>query len=163
MVILGQRGTGLDFEILARGTRTTTPTWTTRVATGVLAVLWVALLLTACGLKLNAWYLLGIGGAGSIQNIVAAGATRSSKALGVHIKVKEILRGPKVADVLKEAEAKYPLLGTALVPVFFPGSMRVHEAELQFWKEAQELRTKPNKHGIRIDTIMLSRVNEPKH
>jgi hypothetical protein len=55
MVILGQRGTGLDFEILARGTRTTTPTWTTRVATGVLAVLWVALLLTACGLKLNAW------------------------------------------------------------------------------------------------------------
>lgn len=55
MVILGQRGVGLDFEILARGTRISTPTWTTRVATGVLAVLWVGLLLTASGLKWNAW------------------------------------------------------------------------------------------------------------
>lgn len=100
---------------------------------------------------------------GSIQNIVAAGATRSSGALGVHIKVKEILRGTKVADVLKEAEVKYPLLGTALAPVFFPGSMRVDESELQFWKDAQELRTKPNGHGIRIDTIVLPQTDQTKH
>lgn len=124
------------------------------------------LLLPACGTREHADLyvdLLGIGVLGSIQNIVAAGATRSSGALGVHIKVKEVLRGTKVADVLKEAEVKYPLLGTALAPVFFPGSMRVDESELQFWKDAQELRTKPNSHGIRIDSIMLPQTDHSKH
>lgn len=57
-----------------------------------------------------------------------------------------------MAEVLKMAEEQYPDVGLALVPVFFPGSMRVKDDEdLKFWRDAQERRMAPNRFGKRID------------
>jgi hypothetical protein len=54
-VILGERGVGLDLEILARGTRTSRKTTLTRVFCPVLAVIWVVLLITVSGIVQNTW------------------------------------------------------------------------------------------------------------
>lgn len=76
------------------------------------------------------------------------GSTRSPGALGIHLKEVEIFRGKKVAAVLKEVEKSYPLVGTSLVGVFFPGSLRVADNEdYEFWQKAFHLRYVPNKHG----------------
>ena len=61
-----------------------------------------------------------------------------------------------MADTLKEVEGKYPLLGTALLNVFFPGSLRVRKEdkdEYAFWKAAMEARYEENEHGIRLDRL----------
>jgi hypothetical protein len=51
IVILGKKGVGLKFEVLARSTRMAPATLLTRVATPVLAVLWILLLITVAGIK----------------------------------------------------------------------------------------------------------------
>ncbi|AEO68450.1 uncharacterized protein THITE_14002, partial [Thermothielavioides terrestris NRRL 8126] len=124
MVILGKKGLGLKLEVLARGTRMAPATRLTRVASTVLATLWVLFLITVAGIKEHTWYLLGIGLVGSIQNLVAAGVRRSPGALGIHIKQVEVIRARYVSETLKQVEKRYPLVGTALLSVFFPGSMR---------------------------------------
>ena len=61
-----------------------------------------------------------------------------------------------MADTLKQVEEKYPLIGTSLVNVFFPGSMRIDEEnieEIAFWRAALEKRYNKNKHGIRLDRL----------
>ena len=58
IVILGKKGVGLDLEILAQGTRTERASWVARIATGVLALLWIILLLTVAGIKQNTWCTL---------------------------------------------------------------------------------------------------------
>lgn len=55
IVIKGQKDIGLDLEILAQGTRTARATRFTRLATTVLAFLWVVLLMLVAGLKQYSW------------------------------------------------------------------------------------------------------------
>ena len=55
MVILGKTGVGVDVEILTRGTRTALASQTTRLAAAVLAAVWIVLLITVPGVKLNIW------------------------------------------------------------------------------------------------------------
>jgi len=154
MVILGTKGEGLDLEILAQGTRTKSAGILTRISTAVLALLWVALLGTVSGLKIDTWYLLGIGLLGSVQNVIAAGAPRKPNAMGFHIRLIETISNKRVAAVLKEVESKYESVGTSLVPVFFPGGLRVKsEEDIEFWREAQDKRMNPNNWGTRIDRI----------
>ncbi|KAF7887149.1 uncharacterized protein EAF02_003796 [Botrytis sinoallii] len=154
VVILGEKKGGLDLEILARGTRTSAPSRVTRLAVALLAIQWIGLLITADGLVIDTWYLLGIGALGSIQNVIAAGARRSPSALGVHIRdIGQPIRGNRVADVLKAAERQYPGLGMSLVPIFFPGSMRVQPSEFDFWRAANERQMGPNRFGSRIDNL----------
>lgn len=64
-----------------------------------------------------------------------------------------MLRGPRVAGVLKSAEEIHPGLGLSLVPVFFPGAMRVQEEDYDFWRKAQQRVMAPNKWGSRIDNL----------
>ncbi|PWY94985.1 hypothetical protein BO94DRAFT_530874, partial [Aspergillus sclerotioniger CBS 115572] len=154
VVILGKKGVGLDLEILARGTRTSAPSHFTRVAAALLTIQWIGLLITADGLEIDTWYLLGIGALGSIQNVISAGAPRSPSALGVHIRdLGQPIRGKRVADALKAAEQQYPGVGMSLVPIFFPGSMRVEPSEFDFWRAAQQRQMGPNSHGTRIDNL----------
>ncbi|KAF3770137.1 hypothetical protein M406DRAFT_325599 [Cryphonectria parasitica EP155] len=75
--------------------------------------------------------LLGIDLLGSIQNIVAASIPRSTATLGNYIKEHETFKDRHVSKVLKQAEKKYPLLGTALLNVFFPGSLRVDKNNVE--------------------------------
>lgn len=55
ILILGKKGAGLDFEILAVGTRTASPSRLTRLVVAILTVNWIVLLVTAAGLRLNTW------------------------------------------------------------------------------------------------------------
>lgn len=56
VVILGCKGVGLDLEILALGTRTARPSNFTRLASTILALLWIMLLITVSGLDGgNSW------------------------------------------------------------------------------------------------------------
>jgi hypothetical protein len=97
--------------------------------------------------------LLGIGTVGILQNVYAAGATRHPEALGVHIRLVDIVKGPKVQEVLRAVEERYPLVGTSLVPVFFPGTMRVKDIDVDFWRDALARRKAPNEHGFCIDSL----------
>lgn len=100
--------------------------------------------------------MLGIGLVGSIQNLVAAGVRRSHGALGIHIKQVEVIRARYVSETLRQVEKKYPLVGTALLSVFFPGSMRIppeRADEISFWRAALDARYKENKHGVRLDRL----------
>lgn len=109
--------------------------------------------------------LLGTGLLGSIQNFVAASISRSPAALGIYIKKKETISDQSVSEVLKRVERRYPLLGTTLLDVFFPGSLRVNKKDVEeivFWRAAIDLRYKENKHGIRLDRLPSEEVPEGK-
>jgi hypothetical protein len=88
-----------------------------------------------------------------LQNVFAAGAARQPDALGIHIRLLDIVKGGKVQEVLKRVEEKYPSVGTSLIPVFFPGTMRIKENEVPFWREAIRQRMAPNEYGFRIDAL----------
>lgn len=107
--------------------------------------------------------LLGIGLLGSIQNLVAASIPRSPSSLGIHIKEKTAIKGRSVSEVLKEVEREYPLLGTALLDVFFPGSLRIDKTNVEdifFWRSAMNDRFKENTHGIRLDRLPSEECSE---
>jgi hypothetical protein len=55
ILILGKKGVGLDLEILAQGTRTVRPSWVTGIIVGIIAVLWIMLLLCANEVDQNTW------------------------------------------------------------------------------------------------------------
>jgi hypothetical protein len=97
--------------------------------------------------------LLGIGTVGIFQNVLAAGAVRDPSALGFHLDLREVVKGPKVQEVLRNVEERYPMVGTSLLPVFFPGVMRVKESEVAFWREAIQKRMTPNEYGFRVDAL----------
>lgn len=82
MVFIGAQGSW-DLERLA--TRTPVPRTETRWISLVLAMLWVCLLIAVSGLKENTWFLIGIGGLGMLQNIVAAGVSREPRASNFHL------------------------------------------------------------------------------
>lgn len=68
--------------------------------------------------------------------------------MGIQLEEVEVFRGKKVIGVLKDVEKAYPLVGTSLVGLFFPGSLRVAEdKEFEFWQGAFQQRYAPNKHG----------------
>ncbi|KAH8723096.1 hypothetical protein GQ44DRAFT_621333 [Phaeosphaeriaceae sp. PMI808] len=161
VVIKGKRGVGLDFEILAQGTRVTKASPFTRFAIGGLAILWILFLITTSGIKEHTWYILAIGLLGSMQNVLVAGVPRSPSALGVHLNFIETIRGKRVAHVLKELEEKHPFVGTSLLSVFFPGGLRVKGDDLTFWHKAMSERLNPNKFGTRIDLLPPAPAHSP--
>ena len=72
-----------------------------------------------------------------VQNFVAAGAKRSAGALGIHIRHVNTISDSNVVSVLRKTEEQYPKVGLSLVPVFFPGGMRVKAGEKSFWDQAR--------------------------
>ncbi|KAM0438579.1 hypothetical protein ACHAPT_001331 [Fusarium lateritium] len=82
MVFIGDQGSW-DLERLA--TRTPVPRTETRWISLVLAVLWVCLLIAISGIKEHTWFLIGIGGLGMLQNILAAGISREPAASNFHL------------------------------------------------------------------------------
>jgi hypothetical protein len=82
MVLIGRAGSW-DIETLA--TATSAPRPETMIVSLSLAVLWICLLISVSGLKANAWYLIGVGGVGMLQNIYAAGAEREPSTSDIHL------------------------------------------------------------------------------
>lgn len=75
-----------------------------------------------------------------LQNVFVAGYPRKPEALGVHLTLVEIIRDTKVANVLARVEQQYPLVGTSLLPVFYPAGFRAPNEQRKFWKEARARR-----------------------
>ncbi|KAH6622267.1 hypothetical protein C7974DRAFT_397987 [Boeremia exigua] len=148
IVILGADH-GLDLEALA-GSRAP-DLKTTRVYTCALAVLWLVLLITCCGINTHTWYLLAVGGLGMAQNLFVAGAPRQPAALGLpielvssgdgHAVVPEVFAEQKVMWTIMEFEEKHRSCGDALVKEFFPGKLRQWEIE---WWESDDAEKRSN-------------------
>ncbi|KAK3349198.1 hypothetical protein B0T25DRAFT_457001 [Lasiosphaeria hispida] len=133
IVILGADH-GFDLEALAGGA--TLDRLSTRIYTGILAALWLVLLVTCTGIKTDTWYLLAVGGLGMLQNLAVAGLPRSPEALGIPIELvpdSGVFAEHKVMWALMELEMKYPGTGRQLVGMFFPGKLMGWETE---WWEA---------------------------
>lgn len=77
-----------------------------------------------------------VGLAGIIHNLYVAAAPRRSNALGIHLKHDNTIVAAKVGKTLQLAEARYPTLGSSLIPVFFPGGFRTTASDKTFWDEA---------------------------
>jgi hypothetical protein len=133
IVILG-KGVGLDLEDLAASEGIAIRS--TRYLAFLLAILWLVLLVTAAGLKINTWYLLGVGSIGMVQNVIVAGASRTPSAFGIHLKYKESIFRPKVMEALMDTEKEYPRIGQSLLPTFFPGNLK--DSEKEWWRSAKE-------------------------
>ena len=82
MVFIGREGSpDLETQATAQGpSRRGTP-----ILMAGLTILWVCLLLSVSSLKNNAWYMVGIGGLGMLQNAYAAGAVRGSSTSGMKL------------------------------------------------------------------------------
>jgi hypothetical protein len=128
ILILGD-GNGLDLEDLAAGQTNVdvSASHGTRICVTVLAALWILLLITAAGIKKNAWFLLAIGGVGILQNIFVAGWRRFPKAYGVPLTLVDLIDMPKVMDTLFAVEDTYHHIGASMRDTFFPGKLRPEE------------------------------------
>jgi hypothetical protein len=63
------------------------------------------------------------------------------------------IKASRVAEVLEKVKEKYPFIGTSLLDIFFPGSIRVKEPALSFWQRALEARFSENQYGTRLDKL----------
>jgi hypothetical protein len=138
IVVLGG-GVGLDLEDLAAGRGIDMPH--TRIYAGIMAVLWIALLIAVSGLKENPWFLLVIGMIGMIQNVIVCAAPRCPGAFGVHLEYKETIVDDKVMKVLMKLEDKFQHVGRSLVDTYFPGKLRPDEQ--QWWDQAEQKANAP--------------------
>ncbi|KAI1330422.1 hypothetical protein F5Y16DRAFT_363094 [Xylariaceae sp. FL0255] len=133
-IVIQADGFGLNLEDLCTGfdnlDEPAIPP-TTRFATVVLGILWVALLITSSALGDQSWFLIAVGGIGMLQNIFVAGWSRTPEALGMPLAFQQVVGSPKVFGAIIEAEKAHPKTGRALVGTFFPaGIFPKEEAEL---------------------------------
>lgn len=136
IVIINAGDDAMDLEDLAgsEGAKSSLPQ---RLWAAFLAFLWLAFLITVSGVKMETWYLLGVGGIGMLQNVFVAGAPRKPKAFGLHLELEDVIGNHKVMKALMALEDKYPRVGASLVSTFFPGNLR--DDEIAFWERAKEL------------------------
>ena len=132
MILSGPRD--LDLEALAGSYRELRNPHRTRIASSVLAILWIALLVTVAGWEQHTWFLLGVGIIGILHNVFVAGWERTPPALGIPLDFRDIFVNSKVMQVLWELEERYPRAGAAAVDTFFPGGVR--SAEKAAWEFA---------------------------
>ncbi|KAK5716507.1 hypothetical protein LTR15_009398 [Elasticomyces elasticus] len=137
ILILCEKG-DLDLEALAAPQRELHSPWTTRIFTTILAVLWIAFLITVAGWKQHTWYLVGIGIIGMLHNVGVAGMKRQPKAWGIDLQYRGTIVQGKVMEVLWNVEESYPGAGQSLIAEFFPGKLFPREETL--WKYCERRR-----------------------
>ncbi|CAG9954291.1 unnamed protein product, partial [Clonostachys rosea f. rosea IK726] len=104
---------------------------------GLLAVLWVALLVSASGIKNNIWFLFGIGGIGILQNILVAGWCRKPEAYGLPLHYERVIGMPKVMKALVKVGEEDPGLACSMRETFFPGGM-LRDDEKKIWARYEQ-------------------------
>lgn len=92
-----------------------------------LAALWIVLLITTAGLKANTWFLLAVGGIGTLQNIYVAGAQRKPENFGVPLDYLDVLGDSSAMETLFQVEEQYEGVGCSMLREFFPGDLRENE------------------------------------
>lgn len=127
----------------------------TRIATVVLAVLWIFLLIVVGGLEEDGWFLLGIGLVGMVHNVIVANWRRLSVAHGLplypggpdHVDRSSVFRALFDVEFGRGTEGKG--VGKALIPIFLP-------AGLKFWQqsewEAESRRQNPTDSSSKLES-----------
>jgi hypothetical protein len=116
----------------------------TRLASSILAALWIVFLVAAGGLKDHTWFLLGVGALGMIQNVAVAGLPRTPAGHGIPLsevkcsfgKRLQNERRPKAMQVLFDVEEEYPGLGLAIRPEFLQ-DFALRPDEVIKWKDKE--------------------------
>ncbi|KAI0367089.1 hypothetical protein BV20DRAFT_970961 [Pilatotrama ljubarskyi] len=137
-VVIVSEGGGVRIEDLAAG-RAGGLGFAPTLGVGVLLALWTIVLLALTTLeRSDAWSMLALSGVGAAYTAYAARKWRSSAALGFNFsgETKKVVRADKVMEVLMKAEEIETGVGSALLPIFFPGQLRVEE-EL-WWAERKQ-------------------------
>ena len=80
MIIISE-GVGWDLEAMA--SNASTANFGTKWFVAALGIGWIMLLITVSGIQEHTWYLIGIGGLGMLQNIYAAGSSRSADTFNI--------------------------------------------------------------------------------
>lgn len=75
-----------------------------------------------------------------LQNIFVAGSVRRSEAFGIHMELVDTISDNKVAKVIAKVEEQYPLVGSSLLPIFYPSGFRAPVDQKKFWKTANRRR-----------------------
>ncbi len=149
ILILGQ-GRGFDLEDLAaagqnvmvgssasknnRRISTLNSATLTRTALILLATLWIMLLIVAAGITANTWFLLAIGGIGTLQNVLVAGRARTPAAFGMPLRFREAIGQVKVMETLYAVEERYPRAGANMLDTFMPAG-KLREEERRMWEQ----------------------------
>jgi len=134
LLILGFKDS-IDLEALAGPQRHLRHPWTTRVFTLVLAILWIALMLSVGGWSEHTWFVVGVGMIGMLHNFAIAGVSRKPGAFCIDLEYRQTFVESKVMEVLRTVEESYPRAGAAMVPIFFPGKLFPRERLL--WEYAE--------------------------
>lgn len=128
MVIISEGKDQYRLEDLANA-RTTRAPGTVWIVS-VLCIAQILLVLVMSSLTDHAWFLLVIGALGTVQNAVAAGVHRDLGTTGLHLEQQgEPVSDMKVMKALQRTEEQEQYVGISLLPVFFPGGLRVDEEE----------------------------------
>jgi hypothetical protein len=110
--------------------------WITIAVVAVQFVLWVALLIAVAGLRSHVWFLLGVGGLGTLQNVVVAASSRDPEKRNLNLRLVEVIITRKAMDGLMDLDVGYKGFGNALLKEFFPGRLRPREDE--WWSGAKD-------------------------
>ena len=142
LVILGQ-GNGLDLEDLTSSREAHQTSIATRSLILVFAILWIALLITVDGLRTHTWFVVAVGGLGSLYTTLVAGFQQTPEQVGVPLRwTGKCFVNQKVMISLIEAEKYRTGLGRAMLETFFPGA-RSQEEDI-FWEQARKLQLLKN-------------------
>lgn len=76
-----------------------------------------------------------------LQNIFVAGSPRQPQAHGIHLEHINTVSDDKVCKVLARLESLYPLVGSSLLPVFYPAGFKAPSYQQDFWRNAELLRS----------------------
>ena len=141
----------------------------TRVASVLLAILWILFLIVAGGLKDHTWYLLAVGALGMVQNVAVAGLPRTPAAHGIPLsKLRETFGKrvqnadkPKVMDVLFKVEDKYPGVGLALRPEFFQ-DYALKPNEVDDWKVREKKLNETKARKKRVQNTQAAAASSSK-
>ena len=142
LVILGQ-GDGLDLEDLASSREAHQASIATRSLIFVTAILWIALLITVDGLTNHTWFVVAVGGLGSLYTSIVAGLQQTPEQVGIPLRwTGKCFVNQKVMISLIEAEKYRTGLGQAMLETFIPGPRS--QVEDIFWEQARKLQLLKN-------------------
>jgi hypothetical protein len=133
LVIIAREGS-LNLEDLATSSEGKPVSRATKLWMVFCLLFWVALLLTVGGIESNTWYLVGIGGAGTLYSVYVAGVGRNPENYGIKLEPynvtfeegkpgKHFYISPKVMMTLIGTERACPGVGLAMLSTFFPGTL----------------------------------------
>ena len=124
--------------------------WITVITCIVQSILWILLLITVVAVTHNSWYLFLVGAIGMFQNGVIAAIHRPPQARNLPLKLKDIIKCPKVMDGLMELEDKFSC-ARPLIKEFFPGDLE--QEEQAWWKGNREPYERKRKEQMRSSGI----------